>query len=259
MALAQGTPSSKATAQINTAVGCVSTGQIAVVDPTTGAQTLKMNCHDVYTGTAVQGDPTTGFVPVMQATIKISNSQSLFVSPSLVTGLYTQTKTVTKTSNTSTAVATGSVFLRAVLRDASDNIVMVAAPISRCDPDATDGLTYGCGSVNGQPPFGVILDSRLQSLTQSLSQCVTYGLDGTTQTGTCDFTLTTDLILSTTSAHTFNFIFDNVGVGVYKVSVEAAVNATQYATTGSTAVGAAAFGLGSMTVESVRLVHDFSF
>ena len=254
ISLAQGTPSSKATAQINTAVGCTATGALTVVDPNTGTQTQVMNCHDVYTGTPIAGDPATGFVPVMQATVKVSNSQSLFVSPSLVTGLYTQTKTVTKTNSTSSAVAAGSVFLRAVLRDANNNIVQVAAPVAQCDPN---NPAYGCGSVGKN--FGVTIDSRLQSLTQSISQCITYATDGTTQSGTCDFTLTTDLILSTTSAHTFNFIFDNVGVGVYTVSVEAAVNASANATTGSTAVGAAAFGLGSMTVESVRLVHDFSF
>lgn len=57
-----------------------------------------------------------------------------------------------------------------------------------------------------------------------------------------------------------NFIFPNVGVGVYTMSVQAAVKAdgTIGAGTG-TAIGAAAFGLGSVTVESVRLVHDFSF
>jgi hypothetical protein len=102
---AQGTPSSKATAQINTAVGCTSTGAITVVDPSTGTSTVQLNCHDVYTGKSIAGDPATGFVPVMQTTIKVSNSQSLFVSPSLVTGLYTQTKTVTKTNSSSQAVA----------------------------------------------------------------------------------------------------------------------------------------------------------
>jgi hypothetical protein len=143
------------------------------------------------------------------------------------------------------------VFLRAVLRDGSGSIVQVAAPAAQC----TSG-TFGCGGVGGV--LGVVLDSRVQSLTQQLSQCV-VSLGGVPTGETCDFTLTTDLILSTTSAHTFNFIFDNVGVGVYTVSVEAAVDANAYATTGSTAVGAAAFGLGSLTVESVRLVHDFSF
>ncbi len=54
---------------------------------------------------------------------------------------------------------------------------------------------FGCGGGGGV--LGVVLDS-VQSLTQQLSQCVV--LSGTTPTGeTCEFTLTNDLILSTTS------------------------------------------------------------
>ena len=81
-----------------------------------------------------------------------------------------------------------------------------------------------------------------------------------TTTGTCTFDSTIGLILQTTSAHTFNLIFPNVGVGVYTLSVQAAVKADGMIGAGSgTAIGAAAFGLGSVTVDSVRLVHDFSF
>ena len=104
--------------------------------------------------------------------------------------------------------------------------------------------------------FGVTLDTRIQSLTQSISDCiVTVG----TATGTCTFDLTTDLLLKTTSAHTFNFIFPAVGVGNYRIDIQAAVNAAASVTGLGTAVGAAAYGLGSVTVESVRLVHDFAF
>lgn len=242
--------SAKATAAINTAVGCTSTGAITVVDPATGISTVSLDCHDVFTGTPVAGDPSTNFVPVMTASVKVSNSQSLFVSPSLVTGLYTQTKTSSKPGTTSTAVAAGGVYLRAVLKDGAGNIVQTAEPIlSGC----VNSNTFGCGGVGGG--VGVTLDARVQSLTQSITDCIV------STGGTCDFTLSTDLILQTSSAHTFNFIFLNVGTGTYKVSIEAAVNASAFATanTGSSAVGAAAFGLGSLTVESVRLVHDFSF
>ena len=104
--------------------------------------------------------------------------------------------------------------------------------------------------------YGVTLDTRVQTLTQDISACiVTVG----TSTGSCTFDLTTDLILKTTSAHTFNFIFPNVGVGTYSVQIQAAVNADATVGGSGTAVGAAAYGLGSLTVESVRLVHDFSF
>jgi len=43
-------------------------------------------------------------------------------------------------------------------------------------------------------------------------------------TGTCTFDLTTQLVLQTTSAHSFGFIFPNVGQGVYRLEIQAAVN-----------------------------------
>jgi len=185
----------------------------------------------------------------MSSTIKVSNSQSLFVSPSLVTGLYTQTKTKTSTGTTSTAVAEGGVFLRAVVTNLSTGTVQIGYPVAAC----SSGI-LGCQSVGAD--YGVVLDTRVQSLTQSISNCiVTVG----TTTGTCSFDVTTDLLLKTTSAHTFNFIFPNIGVGSYKVDIQAAVNADASLVGSGTAIGGAAYGLGSLTVESVRMVHDFSF
>ena len=76
MAFAQsGTPSSKATAAYNSAVGCSMT-----------ATTGTWNCADVFSGAAklVTAD---NYVEVMGSTVKVSNSQSLFASASLVTGL----------------------------------------------------------------------------------------------------------------------------------------------------------------------------
>jgi hypothetical protein len=82
-------------------------------------------------------------------------------------------------------------------------------------------------------------------------------------TGTCDFTSTINLISQTTSAHTYQFVFPNIGQGVYKVQIKAAVGSgasvVQDSGSGTVAVGAAAFGLGVVTIETVRLVHDFSF
>lgn len=105
-AWAQGTASSKATADIKTLVRCnMSTQQI---DDTVS---LPTSCVNLFTGSGVAIDAD-GFVEIMNATVKLSNSQSLFVSPSLVTGLYTQTRTKTSTGSTSTAQAMGGVYLR---------------------------------------------------------------------------------------------------------------------------------------------------
>lgn len=239
--------SSKATAAISTAVGCT------VASSTDIGDTLPQNCHDVFSGAAVSVDAN-NFADIMSATIKVSNSQSLFVSPSLVTGLYTRTKTKSSPGGDSTASGMGAVKLRAVLKDDAGNVVAVGEPVASCD----NGV-LGC-TQDANNDWGVILDQRTQTLSQSISDCIVVGTtsSGDTVSGTCDFTLTTDLILNTTSAHTFNFIFPNVGVGTYNVVIQAAVDASASATSGS-AIGGAAYGLGSLTVESVRMVHDFSF
>lgn len=249
------TASSKATAAVNTAVWC--TYDTSTSGSISGILTVS-SCKDLYTGAQIA--PTQdSFIPVMTTTIKVSNSQSLFVTPSLVTGLYTNTAVKSHTSggtgSTSTAVASGAVYERAVLLDANGNVVQIADPVGMCSNDI-----LGCQqSASGD--WGVTLDSRIQTLSQTLSGCTTSDTSGN-PTGTCSFDLTTQLILQTASAHTFGFIFPNVGVGTYQVQIQAAVDANADTSTsngGSYAVGASAFGLGSVTVESVRLVHGFSF
>ena len=241
--------STKATAAINTAVGCTVTNNVAAIPGT-----LPMTCHDIFSGAAVAVTPD-NFATIMSTSMKVSASQSLFVSPSLVTGLYTNTTTKSHTGGgTSTATATGGVYMRAVLTDSAGNVVQIADPVAVCSNDI-----LGCQR-SSTGDFGVTLDSRVQTLSQTLSDCVVnVVVGGVPLTGTCAFDLTTQLILQTTSAHTFNFIFPNVGQGTYNVAIQVAVNSDATVNGTATAIGAAAFGLGSVTVESVRLVHNFAF
>jgi hypothetical protein len=46
---------------------------------------------------------------------------------------------------------------------------------------------------------------------------------------------------------------------VYTLSVEAGLDSNAFGTGAYSATGGAAFGLGSVTAESVRLVHNFAF
>lgn len=239
------TASSKATAAISTAVGCTSSGYTNIGD------TLPVTCHDIFSGASVPVTPD-NFVQIMTTTMKVSNSQSLFVSPSLVTGLYTNTKTKTSSGGSSTATAEGAVFLRVVLRDPNTGaVVQIADPIADC----TDQILGCVKDTNGD--YGVVLDSRVQTLSQTLSNCVVT-ISGVTG-GSCNFDSTLQLVLQTTSAHSFNFIFPNVGVGTYTISVESAVNTSATVSGSGTAIAGAAYGLGSLTAESVRMVHNFSF
>ena len=242
-AMAQnGTPSSKATAAVNILVRCTMS---AVSNE---GITLPASCVDLFSGDAV---PIVGgtWIEIASTPVKLSNSQSLFVSPSLVSGLYTRTRTKTSPGTTSTAQAEGAVYLRVALID-SNGRQIVAEPLARCSASI-----LGCTQKSNY--WGVILDSRIQSLTQDITAC-TVLVDSIS--GTCDFTSTIDFIFQTASANTFNFIFPNVGQGVYTLKVYAGVGSDASIIAGSgTAVGAAAFGLGSVTAESVRLVHGFEF
>ena len=158
-ALAQtGLSSSKATAAINTLVKCTMSTQTS----NDGDFTLPSSCVDLFTGASVQ--PEGSFVTIMTAPLKLSNSQSVFVSPSLVTGLYTQTRTKTNTGSTSTAQAMGGVYLRAMLTPANGGPDIVGAPLNLCS-----SAVLGCVNVGGD--WGVQLDTRIQTLTQALSDC----------------------------------------------------------------------------------------
>jgi hypothetical protein len=248
-AFAQSVPSSKATAALNTAVSCTVSN---ATSPDIAAAPLT--CKDIWSGNPSAVSPD-NFATVMSAPIKVSNSQSLFVSPTLVTGLYTDTAVKTKPGSSSTATALGGVYLRAVLSTdpAGQKVVAVADPVGMCSNDI-----LGCKQVGGN--YGVVLDSRVQTLSQALSDCVVnVTVGGVAGTGSCSFDSTIDLLLKTTSAHGFNFIFPNVGQGTYYVVIQAAVDSAATVSGSGVAVGSAAFGLGSVTVESVRLVHDFAF
>ncbi len=245
LAAAEGLPSSKATADVNTLVRCTMSN--ATVNDA-GVQ-IPASCVDLFTGAAVSVVGGT-WIEIMSKPVKLSNSQSLFVSPSLVSGLYTRTRTKTQDGSTSIAQAMGAVYMRAVLIPADGGDDIVAAPLNLCNANI-----FGCSQQSGF--WGVVLDSRIQTLTQDITAC-TVLVAGVA--GTCDFTSTIDFILQTASANTFNFIFPSVGQGTYTLKIYAAVGSAASILAGNgTAVGAAAFGLGSVTAESVRLVHDFEF
>jgi len=195
------------------------------------------------------------------------------VGASEVTGLYTDTSVTTHGNEQSTATAEGGVYLRAVAcpYTGSGNTAnlgycvpflaghAVSTAVNFGFPGASCPATVDLSSVLGcAPGQGVVIDQRIQTLSSSVSNCiVTVG----TSSGTCSFDQTISLLLDTTSAHTMNFVFPNLAVGSWVVEIQAAVNAdaTVSGGNGTSAIGGAAYGLGAMTVDSVRLVSAFSF
>lgn len=199
---------------------------------TAAISTVSVNCPS---NSDTDPSCSSGWVNVMTSTIKTSSIADLFVSPSLVTGLYTSTSVKgNATGSTSTAISAGKVEVRVLL----DGIA------GQAFPDSTGA--------------GVTFDARVQTLTANLgyifTQCIAQGLTGCVLTPE-----QISLALDTTSAHSFNFILLNVGTGMHTIHVQARASSASSGTNGGVAISDALYGLGSLTVESVRLVNSFSF
>lgn len=122
-----------------------------------------------------------------------------------------------------------------------------------------DGDISGAGVLPGSAvdpqtgSVGVVFDQRIQTLNATLG----YVFTGSTCDPSTGCTLTPEqitLILQTGGAHSFNFILPNVGTGNHTIAVQAALTTSTTGTDpGNVAVADALFGLGSLTVEAVRL------
>jgi hypothetical protein len=184
----------------------------------------------------------------MTTQIKTSNVSDLFAGVSLVTGIYTSTTVKGNSSGaTSSAVAEGTVRVRVLL-----------------DPPSA-GCQDNCTSADHRtlPDFGqgVVFDQRVQSLSANL---------GFIFTGQCALSPTTctltpeqiTLVLDTTSAHSFNFLLPNVGVGTHTLVVQAQISTENTSvfsnTNGGVSISNALFGLGTLTIDAVRLVNSFT-
>jgi hypothetical protein len=201
---------------------------------------------------------------VMNASVKTSTNKTLFVSPSLVTGIYTNTQ-VKGNGASQTATAVASVAVRVLLDCANCSSVG--------SPQTLPALFPAGAGFPDQSGSGIVFDARIQQLTAVLGQAIT---------STCIADITTcsqelvGLILSTTSAHTFNFILPEVGAGQHTITVQARLDAGNICynsngaittcsstdvvnTTLGSSVSAAVFGLGSLTVIPVQLAPGFSF
>ncbi len=198
---------------------------------------VRMNI--IKTITCAAGDTTisctNGGSAFLGATIKMPAAQSkaLLIAGSLQTNLSTSTS-ATGGKGTQTSTAMGSIVVR---------------------PEVT--------GPNGQSvpvfPPAVTFEERTQQLTANLSGCIT-NLDPTGAIViTCTTPETISLLLSTMSAHSFNFFAQNVGAGVYTVKLH--IGATATASTTSLGVNSTVdvgVGVGSLAVELVQVQTPFN-
>jgi len=171
---------------------------------------------------------------VLANNIKTANQKDLFISASFEVGLFTQTLVSSKNMKTDTSTAQGSVQVRVLL---DGNVV---------EP--------------GQVVYGRRTQTLSATLEGAIAGCLTIStnLDGTLSIildPECVTPETIELIVDSMDAASFNFVATDVPQGVHTISVQARIDTTGSAQTGSwSALGTV--GKGSVTVESVRLIKN---
>jgi len=163
---------------------------------------------------------------IMSTQIKTSNQKTLFINPSLVCGLYTETGVKSSSGRKDTSTASASIQMQVLV----------------------DG--------NAAQPGVVIYCSRTQTLSATLGgilqSCTDTNEDGVITASEC---LMSDeeisLLLSTMNASSFNFGAD-VAQGVHTIAVQAKISTSTSTQTG-TAAAMATIGKGSVVVTEQRL------
>jgi len=168
---------------------------------------------------------------IMQSTLKTSQQKDLTIGVSLECGLYTKTLVRSKNGEADSSAATAGIEIQVL--------------------------------VDGKPaqPGEVVFARRSQTLTATFQGLFDSCLTVDTNTWsviideTCVRPEELELILDTMNANHFNFILDDVGVGVHTIQVQSRINLGSTAQAGS-AVATATIGKGSLVVEEIRLVKD---
>jgi hypothetical protein len=178
----------------------------------------------------------------LHATIKMPNGKGLLIGGSLESSILTDTLT-SGNGKTNTASATGSVIITPIV--CGSNLTL-----AQCEAETTSPVPVY--------PSQVTYNEREQTLTTTLSGCLTTVVSGVVTT-TCTTPESIDLLLSTMSANSFNFVAPSVGSDVYTVVLQIKVSGTNTAgslTTGSSVqVGV---GVGSLTAQIVQVQTPFN-
>jgi len=174
---------------------------------------------EVVSASAAEGDEvdwdSSDVVEILTQTIKTPNDKDLFIDVSLLSGLYTETNVKSKGGNKDTSGAAGAVLV-AVFVDGD--------------------MAF--------PGYPIVFEGRVQVLTATLGGYLVDDVLTPEEIG---------LIIGTLSANSFNFIVQDLDAGMHEVVVKAACVTGAFSQQGS-AAAVAAIGLGSVTIEEVRMV-----
>lgn len=191
-------------------------------------------------------DVQAGSAKLLFGNIKVPSAanKNVILMGSLETSILTDTTVASSGGTKSTSSAMGS--------------IIVTPQIYQC-------LDSNCNTVSNTPaapivPSKVTFDERLQTLSASLAG---LGCTANTTTGviTCTAPETIELLLSTTSAHSFNFLVNgSLASGVYQVQFGVQVSgiASTTATLQSGASVSVAVGAGSLIEEILQSQTPFT-
>ena len=162
---------------------------------------------------------------VLQTSIKTANKSDLQILGSAQIGLMTQTEVQSKGGAKDTSSAEATVKVRMLV----DGVVGVANPPA------------------------VTFNSRTQTLSANLAglNCTADLITGVV---TCEDPEIIDLMLDTTSAHTFAFVAPNLSSGSHKVELQVAA-CTATSKQSGMASASVSMGPGTLTVEEVRATN----
>ena len=163
--------------------------------------------------------------PVLTQQIKTSNAKDLFIDLSLQTGCFTTTEVKSKNMKEDTSIAACQIWVWITV-------------------DGRFGERV-------YPRWPVIFDSRVQKLSATLQGEIPAGWDGTPEQIVNEEII--ELFIGTLSCHSFNFIVEDLEAGMHEIKVHVWATSETLGQLGS-AKAVATVGLGSMTVEEVRMV-----
>ncbi len=197
-----------------------------------GTATSSNNTGSTATSCSQPG----GGPKVLFSDIKVpsANNKDVLLMASLETSLLTDTLVSgSSTGGKSTASAFGSIVVTPHVFQCRNNDCSVSGNLTEC---TTNTATTPCAVF----PNHVTFDERLQQLSATLSACTTLatGIDCTTPE-------MIDLLLSTMSAHAFNFLVHNLSSGVYQIQLEIEVTTTATVSSSVTAGSTVHVGVGA--------------
>jgi len=180
-----------------------------------------------------------------QIFVSSGSGNSLLVTPSLVTGLLTDTNLVSGGKNSTSQSVTAAVVAHVTLKRPDGTVVAVS-------PDVCTKMVNGSCTETA----GVVYDERFQQLSTNIFNVLTNCSSSSASSTACNL----ELVLSTLNAHSFNFVAPqaqleqgtdtlNVGLELDCFNNGAPVTCGSALPTG--AVNACA-GPGTLTVEQVK-------